>query len=107
VNAKFYYSPKTPVKLSTNPTFYRFIIHVPDNAAFATLSIAYSLPKPESRVFMDGLFLASGEHSNMLPNFADPKGTVGTWDGRTYAIQLIGHGKPRLIPETPDGTYKV
>jgi hypothetical protein len=84
-------SPKAPLKLGLTPTFYRIIIHVPEDAVFASLFVQYSLPTPDNKVFMDGLFLATGEHGNTPPHFTDPNGTLGTWDGHTYE-NLIRNG---------------
>ena len=84
-------SAQTQMDLRVTPTFYRFVIRVPDDAENATLFIPYSLSSPDSKIFLDGLVLAPGKHSSTLPNFADPNGTQGTWDGDEFQ-NLIRNG---------------
>jgi hypothetical protein len=103
-------SPQTQMDLNITPTFYRFVIRVPNDAVNATLFIPYSLPSHDSKIFLDGLVLASGEHSGTAPHFSDPNGTRGTWDGNQFQ-NLIRNGSaeqnsPRFLPAVEDKLNK-
>ena len=89
-NANLASSPQTSLELTTHPTFYRFVIHIPTGALNASIYISYSLP-PASKIFADGLVLAMGEHSDTPPHFTNPNGTQGGWDGHKFQ-NLIRNG---------------
>ena len=77
-------SPQTPLVLSTKPTFYRFVIQAPPHTEYAVVFIPFTLSSQDSRIFMDGLVLAPGEHSDVPPHFTDPDGTQGVWGGQKF-----------------------
>ena len=77
-------SPQTPLVLGTEPTFYRFVIRVPEDAVYATISIPYFVPSANSKIFVDGLVLAAGEHGTTAPHFNEAGSAKGTWDGREF-----------------------
>ena len=79
-------SPQTYLDLNTTPTFYRFVIQVPNDASFATLFIPYVPSFPDNKIFVDGLVLVPGKYSDTPPHFADPNGTQGTWDDSEFRI---------------------
>ena len=77
-------SPQTSLVLSTKPTFYRFVIQAPPHTEYAVVFIPFTLSSPDSRIFMDGLVLVPGEHSDVPPHFTDPDGTQGVWGGQKF-----------------------
>ncbi len=77
-------SPQTPLPLSTKPTFYRFVIQAPAHTEYATIFISYTLPSATSKIFMDGLVLAQGSYSGVVPRFSDPSETQGEWGGQKF-----------------------
>ena len=84
-------SAQTPLVLGTTPTFYRFIMRVPNDASYATILITYLVPSANSKIFVDGLVAAVGQHGTTAPQFNEARGTKGTWDGREFQ-NLIRNG---------------
>ncbi|MCL5611416.1 MAG: hypothetical protein M1485_02500 [Chloroflexi bacterium] len=86
----FVNSPQTTFELNTKPMFYHLVFRIPDDAGNATLYIQYTPVTAHSRIFMDGLVLAPGEHYTM-PHFSDPNGSQVDWDGQHFQ-NLIRNG---------------
>ena len=84
-------SPQTMLVLTTEPTFYRFVTRVPEDAFYATISIPYSLPTATSKIFADGIVLVPAEHGTTAPHFSEADGSTGTWDGHKFQ-NLIRNG---------------
>jgi hypothetical protein len=84
-------SAQTPLVLGTTPTFYRFIMRVPNNASYANIIITYLVPSADSKIFVDGLVAAVGQHGTTPPHFNEAGGTTGTWDSREFQ-NLIRNG---------------
>jgi hypothetical protein len=79
--------PKEKLFLDLTPTFYAIEIDVPQNSGRGWLQISPVADK-DLRVYFDQMVLVDGEIPEGLPQFDDPGGKTGEWQGSPF-VNLI------------------
>jgi hypothetical protein len=89
---KYIRTSLAPITLDTKPAFYQIVYKVPSTVTGATVVIQYPANVPtKSKIFVDGITLAVGEHPQAAPVFSDANASQGTWDGQQFK-NLIRNG---------------
>jgi hypothetical protein len=85
-------SAKVPIRVWPKPFFYRVVIDVPANAAYGMVIPPYpALKDSKARLYFDAFVMAEGAYPTGEPQFSDPSGGQGTWNGQLFR-NLIDNG---------------
>lgn len=75
------------VQLREEPAFFAYEVQLPENIERAWISITPRPGKksPSALIYLDGLVMTEGKYAtSQPPQFADPEGRTGTWDGQPF-----------------------
>jgi hypothetical protein len=85
VDRGFVDTAKVPIRVWSKPFFYRTVIGVPSNAAYAMVIPPYvSLKGTRAKLYFDGFVLVEGEYPTGFPQFSDPSASQGIWNGHPF-----------------------